>query len=128
MPSRRTYVLDANIFIEANRRYYSFQLCPAFWTTLLSHHASGRLCSIDKVWQELSDGGDALTEWANSVPNTFFASTDDSRVTGCFTRLVVWVQSQDQFFPEAKAQFASGVDGWLIACAKANDMAVVTHE
>ena len=26
------YVLDANVFIEAARRYYAFDLVPRFWT------------------------------------------------------------------------------------------------
>jgi peptidoglycan/xylan/chitin deacetylase (PgdA/CDA1 family) len=33
-----------------------------------------------------------------------------------------------QFTAEAKAEFASVADGWVIAYAKANDLVVVTHE
>lgn len=25
------YILDANVFIEAHRRYYSFDIAPSFW-------------------------------------------------------------------------------------------------
>ena len=39
-----------------------------------------------------------------------------------------WVQASEQFKPEAKALFAQGADGWLIAFAKAHDYTVVTQE
>ena len=39
-----------------------------------------------------------------------------------------WVQSEPQFFPSAKADFAAKADGWLIANARLNGMVLVTHE
>lgn len=39
-----------------------------------------------------------------------------------------WVNSQNQFSDVAKADFASGADGWLIAFAKAKTCIIVTHE
>jgi len=41
---------------------------------------------------------------------------------------MAWVQGRDQFRPEAKAEFARGADGWLIAYAGVHGLAVVTHE
>jgi hypothetical protein len=29
------YLLDSNVFIEAYRRYYSFDICPGFWDCLV---------------------------------------------------------------------------------------------
>ena len=29
-----TYLLDANIFIQAKNLYYNFDICPAFWDWL----------------------------------------------------------------------------------------------
>jgi hypothetical protein len=40
-----------------------------------------------------------------------------------------WVQKHTQFKPEAKAEFANGVDGWLCAYAKVRkDRVIITHE
>ncbi len=129
MPSDRKYLLDANVFIEANRRYYAFDLCPGFWDCLVSHHQGERIQSIDRVKQELERGGDDLLEWVTSVmPVTCFASSDDPAVTGEFGQILVWVQGQAQFFPEAKAEFAADTDGWLIAYAKARNLVLVTQE
>jgi hypothetical protein len=39
-----------------------------------------------------------------------------------------WVQAQNRFSDAAKAEFASGADGWLVAYAKVKGRIVVTHE
>jgi hypothetical protein len=31
----RAFVLDANVFIEAHRRYYAFDIAPLFWTMVI---------------------------------------------------------------------------------------------
>ena len=41
---------------------------------------------------------------------------------------MTWVQAQDQFSDAAKADFATGADGWLVAYAKSKGLIVVTHE
>jgi type I restriction enzyme M protein len=58
------YLLDANVFIEAARRYYAFDLVPRFWTSLVELGRSGRGRSIDRVRDELERGRDRLAEWA----------------------------------------------------------------
>ncbi len=129
MSSEQNYLLDASVFIEAKRRYYAFDLCPGFWDSLLWHHARYRLLSIDRIKRELDRGGDDLTNWVNSImPDTCFASTDDAEIVRWFSEMVRWIQAHPQFLPEAKAEFADGVDGWLIAFAKAKQLVLVTHE
>ena len=34
MGSDLQYILDANVFIEAYKRYYAFDLCPGFWRSI----------------------------------------------------------------------------------------------
>jgi hypothetical protein len=41
---------------------------------------------------------------------------------------MTWVQAQNQFSPPAKADFANGADGWLVAYARAKGCVVVTQE
>jgi hypothetical protein len=129
MSVSRRYVLDANVFIEAKNRYYRFDLCPGFWAALVVQHEGGRVCSIDKVFDELANEGDRLSDWAkDEVPNTFFKKTHDHDVITAFQDMVKWVNSETQFMPTAKAAFASAADGWVIAFAKVNGLVVVTHE
>ena len=129
-------MLDANVFIDAKNRYYGFNLCPGYWTALIAHHERGRIFSIDKVRNELTttrneldDAPDVLSDWAkDSVPDTFFKGTQDQAVVDVFREMVIWVNSEAQFTPAAKDEFAKKADGWVIAYAKANGLIVVTHE
>ena len=124
------FVLDANVFIQAHRKHYAFDICPGFWASLLHHETTGRLLSIDRVRKELLDGDqDALEAWVKSkAPKSFFASTQAADIAQNFAAMMQWVQAQAQFKPEAKTEFASKADGWLIAYAKAHGTIVVTHE
>jgi hypothetical protein len=129
MSGSRRYVLDANVFIEAKNKYYDFDFCPGFWAALIAEHRKGRVSSIDKVFDELADRGDPLSEWVkHTAPDAFFKKTQDQAVVDAFQGMVTWANSEPQFMPAAKADFASTADGWLIALAKANGLFVVTHE
>ncbi len=123
-----TYVLDANVFIEAARRYYAFDLAPPFWESLVQHAENGRIYSIDRVKVELERGKDELAEWATSQFSNAFASTDEEEVTNSYASVMGWVRAQDQFSDAAKADFADGADGWLVAYAMSKSQIVVTHE
>jgi hypothetical protein len=110
-----TYVLDTNVFIEAARRYYAFDIAPPFWESLVQHAANGRIYSIDRVKQELERGKDELATWATSQFNDAFASTDEEDVIQFYSEVISWVQAQEQFLDAAKADFAAVADGWLVA-------------
>lgn len=36
-----TYLLDANVFIQAKNLHYGFDFCPAFWDWIDEAHAAG---------------------------------------------------------------------------------------
>jgi len=129
MSGSERYVLDANVFIEAKNKYYGFSLCPGFWKALIAQHKRSHVCSIDRVLDELTHEGDQLSDWAkDSVPNTFFKKTQDQAVFSAYRKMVTWVNSESQFTPAAKAEFATVADGWVVAFAKANGLIVATHE
>lgn len=122
-----TYLLDTNILIQAHRTYYSFDLCPGFWDCLIHHCGANRLLSIDRVRQEITKG-DQLHEWAQAAPESFFVSTDDLQVIQTYARIMESVQASADYPDAAKADFARGADGWLVAYAYVNGHTVVTHE
>ncbi|MBI2383789.1 MAG: DUF4411 family protein [Gammaproteobacteria bacterium] len=129
-PALPQFVLDANVFIQAHRKHYAFELCPGFWASLLHHEQANRVLSIDRVRKELLDGDkDALEFWVNSkAPKSFFASTQTAGVARDFAAMMQWVQGHPQFKSEAKTEFAHKADGWLVAYARATGCTVVTHE
>ena len=129
MTKKTHFLLDANVLMEAKRRYYRFGLCPGFWECIAWHYKQGTLSSIDRIKKEIDEGKDDLTQWAKkSAPKGFFASTTDSSVGAWFGKIVAWAQAEKQYLPEAKSEFATGNDGWLVAYAKENGLTVVTHE
>lgn len=129
MSSDTPYVLDANVFIEAARRYYAFDLAPGFWQKIAHYASTGIIKSIDRVKQELERGKDDLAQWVSKGGfGAGFASTGDPAVIDSYGQVMGWVQAQPQFLAGAKANFAKGADGWLVAYAIAEAGIVVTQE
>ncbi len=127
----RVYVLDANVFVQAHRRHYGFDVCPGFWKFLVSKHVEGLVISIDRIRDEIAAGDkDALETWAkDTAPKSLFATTADPNVAANFAAIMQWVESQMQFRREAKDEFARVADGWLVSYAMAHPgHVVVTHE
>ncbi len=125
------YLLDSDVFIAAKNSYYAFAICPGFWDSLIHHSQTGRVCSIDHVRSELLTGRktEDLVLWAkNAVPAEFFHSTDDEDVVNAYTQVMLWAQRNQQFLDPAKAKFATGADGWLVAYAMVHGVTVVTNE
>ncbi|MGB9780655.1 DUF4411 family protein [Caldanaerobacter sp.] len=128
MIENNIYVLDANVFIEASRRYYAFDIAPAFWEALVKNAEKGYIITIDHVKQELEKGNDTLSHWMKNTFHHWCKSTSENDVISIYENVIKWVQAQNQFSDKAKYDFAGGADGWLIAYAKAKGCVVVTHE
>lgn len=120
------YLLDANVFIAAKNNHYGFDFCPAFWDWLDTANAAGTMHSVDRVYDELIERGDELTEWARDRRAFFLALTaDDVRAVAEVNR---WANDSPDYDPAAKAEFADAADSFLVAQAKAGGYTVVTHE
>lgn len=127
MSAAKRFVLDADVFIEAQKHYYASDICPGFWNALIRQHEASRVCSIDRVKVELVN--EKLKTWVSrTAPASFFKGTEGKSVVDAFGQMVNWVQDERQFTPAAKAEFSSVADGWLVAFAKTNGRTVVTHE
>lgn len=124
------YLLDANVFSEAAKGYYAFDIAPRFWEALIANATDGRVISIDRVNAELNRGKDELKDWANGSFHQWFESTDADDVIQAYGRIMAWAAGQTQFSDAAKAEFAniSNADAWIVACALARGHVVVTHE
>lgn len=123
------YLLDTNVFIDAHKRYYAFNLCPGFWNSLVWLSNQGRVLSLDKVQKEIFDGSeDALTTWAKSEMAHGFVPSEDADVVAWYAKLQAWAQSQPQYTPAARAEFAREPDAWIVAYAKSKKLTLVTHE
>ena len=123
------YVLDTNVFIEAHKRYYAFDICPGFWEWLSHRSTRSDIVSIDRVKEEIVGYRDALSEWAKDpAREDLFADTTEQAVSDAYKRVIAWVDRNPQFQPQAKSEFAAGADGWLAAYAIVYDAVLVTDE
>ncbi len=123
------YVLDANAFIQAKRKFYGLDFCPGYWATLIWHERRGRLCSIDKVRDELLRGADELATWVEQqFGASAFADTSTPEIAAAYAQMLVWVMAQPHFLEAARAEFQQVADGWLAAYAKSAGAVVVTLE
>ncbi len=121
-----TYLVDANVLIEAKNRYYAFDIAPGFWKWLNQAHAQGTVFSIEKVGEELGRGDDELADWAKKHRD-FFCPIDQ-KTTSFFARLSAWAQAQG-FTQAALVEFsADAADYLLVAFAATHACTVVTHE
>jgi len=123
------YLLDANVFIEAAKGYYAFDIAPHFWQALVTEAANGRVRSIDRIEKEIDDGeDDRLKQWAKDSFHQWFDSTDAEDVIEAYRTIMVWASRHNQFTNAAKAEFAGEPDAWVVAYAIARGCIVVTHE
>lgn len=114
------------MFIQAKRRHYGFDFCPGFWDWLVAGHAEGKVFSIEKIADELREGGDELTEWAAARGDAFFLPPDESTLQSV-GQAIEWARDQ-QFSPNAVNDFANDADAYLVAHAHAHGVVVVTME
>ena len=126
-----TYLVDSDVFITAKNLYYAFDLCPGFWKALIHHHQQGRVFSVDRVRGELLAGRktEDLVQWVrDEVPDGFFLEVDSDEVTAVYSDIMLWAQRHPQYLDHARAKFATGADGWLVAYARVHGAKVVTNE
>lgn len=128
MSPMRVFLLDANVFIEAAKRYYAFGIAPGYWDALIKHAGAGPVRSIDRIKLEIDHGNTDLKSWVNQNFLGWFESTNQQDVIGAYGKVMTWTQAQTQYSAAAQAEFARGADGWLIAHASAKRYVVVTEE
>lgn len=123
-----SYLLDANIFIQAKNLHYGFDFCPAFWDWLVAGNACGKVFSVEKVGNELIAGSDELAEWAARRRPNFFLAPDPSMIPA-LGRVSVWASSPERIYePAAVNTFLQVADYYLVAHALAHGSIVVSHE
>lgn len=120
-------VLDSNIFIDAHRRYYAFDIAPGFWKKLQEKAEGGLVKSISDVYDELQKGSkDRLADWAKESFLEYFEKCDATQVIAAYGDIINW--AYNNYKQSAVAEFADVADSWLLAYAFANKATLVTNE
>lgn len=121
-----TYLLDANVFMAANRLHYGLDFCPAFWDWLLDRNTAQQVFSIERVGDEIAAGNDNLAVWAASRGPGFFLALEPA-IVPALGEVSHWAASQ-RYEPAAITGFLNVADYYLVAQALAQRHTLVTHE
>ena len=121
-----SYLLDANVFIQAKNLHYGFDFCPAFWDWLIQNNVAKKVFSIEKVGDEVLAIADALADWANERGPDFFLKPDP-QLLSALGSVSSWAAGQS-YEQSAVNIFLSAADYYLVAHALAHVHTVVTHE
>jgi hypothetical protein len=121
-----TYLLDANVFIQAKNLHYGLDFCPAFWDWLIARNSAGRVFSIEKVGDEVLAGKDDLSTWASARGSNFFLRPDKA-MQACLSKVSGWATG-GKYDPAAANTFLQVADFYLVAHALGGGHTVVTHE
>lgn len=121
------YLLDANVFIQANRLHYGLDFCPAFWDWLTAQNQAGIVYSIERVGDELQAMADDVSTWALSLGAKLFLPADPKMLSTLGT-VSTWVHGQQQYAAAAVSTFLQVADYYLVAHALAHGHTLVTHE
>jgi hypothetical protein len=121
-----TYVVDANVLIQARQHHYAFDFCPAFWSWLERENGKGNVFSVERVGKEVTVGTDPLAVWARKQGPAFFLPPT-SDVVASIGSLSQWAQ-KSKHGRGGVSQFLNSGDLHLIAHAQASKCTVVTHE
>ena len=120
------FLKDSNIFIQAHRRYYPFDVMPGFWQAIKSAANEEKIFSIDKVRVELVDNardGDELAQFCREeLPSSFFLSSEECVVE--YSQIMNWAQTSERnFTTNALTNFMATdyADPWLVAFAMRNE-------
>jgi hypothetical protein len=121
-----TYLLDANVFMQAKNLHYGLDFCPAFWDWLVANNEAGKVFSIEKAGDEIDAGADELADWASGRGPGFFLRPD-AAIVPALGAVSSWTASQP-YDPAAVNTFLQVADYYLVAHALAHGHTVVTHE
>jgi len=127
LPSNTKFCLDTSCLIEANNRFYAFDILPRFWDLILECCDEGIILIPEVVYEEIKEyqGKDELLEWAKEHKDILFKnmSSDVFDVNGDISNYVY------EHYKEDKAkQFLKNGDPLIIAYAKVNGLVLITHE
>jgi hypothetical protein len=118
--------LDSDVYIEANKREYGFDIVPGFWEMLEKSARDGILKSPSFVYDEIVRYADDVAEWVRARREVLFIDpTEDiqHRYAEVANHVAATYTNQTEVH-----RYLSGADPWLVAYASALGGTVVTRE
>lgn len=100
------YIIDSNCFVTPHRSFCPTDVGVSFWSKLRTLAEDGKICSIDKVQDELYSNSDELKNWMEtSLNDSFFVKFDNAMSVQKLTAIVQWAATNTFYIPKAKTKF-----------------------
>lgn len=120
------FAIDTNVFVEAAKGPYGFDIAPGFWDWLDQQAANGVIQSCRTVFDEICVGKDEIAAWVRDRSSKSLFDQPNQLVQAAFGPIAAHVA---QTYPQQHSQvFLSGADAWVIARARVLGATVVTLE
>jgi hypothetical protein len=127
MPTRPKYWLDADVFIQASRKWYKFDSVPRFWVFMDEQLEAGTIRCPKLVFDDLIKGTDHLATWVKARKQNGLCVPLSEDVFTEYNKIVDYI-NESGHLPHQANEFYAASDGWLIAYAMAHHGIVVTQE
>lgn len=117
------YIIDSNCFITPSRTFCPTDVGVSFWNKIKSLAEEGRICSIDKVKDELYTNSDELQKWMSSnITDNFFIKFDGEEQAQKLSTILRWAATSTTYNDKAKHKFMKmdKADIYLAAFASVN--------
>ena len=121
------YLFDTNIFIKSKNEMPQ-DIWPTFWHKISELIQEGKICSSVKVKEEIDHGNDELTQWMEQNATSDFYLDVDNDVLRQYAITQNWATSNTIFTPQARIEYATVADAFLVATASAKHLTLVTNE
>lgn len=121
------YLLDSNVLITASKTYYQIDRVPEFWDWLIHMGEQGNIKIVKEVYEEITNGTDALKDWARQEEVEAALRFDGLADIGLVRRVIANGYAPDLTDEEIEKV---GRDPFLIAYALADvgNRTIVTTE
>ena len=121
------YIFDTNIFIRSKNEM-PMEVWPTFWRRMAEMVNSGQVYSSIEVKAEIDKGNDELTAWIHDNASDSFYYAIDEEVLAKYAETQNWAQSNPVFNNNARQEFATVADAYLVATAADKGLTLVTYE
>jgi hypothetical protein len=124
------FIIDANILIEPHRTYYSFDFVPEFWSFIEKNIVAKRIILLDKVYDEIAVGTDALSLWIKNLKNVEPLNHRTPEFLKHYADILNYIQLSGLYKINALRSWSEPTvaDPFLIAAAIHNNYTVTTGE
>lgn len=126
----KTFLLDSNAFITPWDLYYSDDIVPSYWIKLAPFINGGKICTLDRVMDEIKVGNANLYNWLCKSTSLHIHNVIDPKIHSGYSDVLNFISTSPLYTHKALNAWSSHnvADPYIIGACKNYDMIIVTLE